>query len=101
MTLITVATKLETALTFQTLLRQHRAEAGLSYHQLSERSTVDSAYLLALESGKKNNPSRDIVILIGSGLGLDVQSLDELVVSAGHLPLIKQRRLTQTERPAS
>lgn len=87
---IATAAKLQNALTFQTLLEQHRKSAGLSYHQLAERSEVDSAYLLALENGKKNNPSRDIVIRIGIGLGLDVPSLDEFVSSAGHLPLLRR-----------
>lgn len=80
------------AQTFNTLLKERRAEAGLSYHQLSERTDIDTAYILSLEHGTKNNPSRDIVIRLGIGLGLDVQEIDELVTSAGHLSLIRFKR---------
>lgn len=85
---------LENAITFQSLLEQHRLSAGLSYDQLAERAGggVDKSYIFYLEKGTKNKPSRDVVIKIGIALGLDVQGIDELVTSAGHLPLIRLRR---------
>lgn len=79
-------------LAFAKLLNERRIESGLSYHQLAERACVDSAYIYALANGKKRSPSRDVVILLGNALGLDNQGLDEFVTTAGHLPLIRQRR---------
>jgi transcriptional regulator with XRE-family HTH domain len=70
-------------------LEQLRAESGLSYQHLSERCYVDVAYLHRLESGRASRPSRDVLIKIGVGLGLDIESLDDLIKLAGHWPLLR------------
>jgi transcriptional regulator with XRE-family HTH domain len=70
-------------------LRALRAAAGLSYQQLAERAAIDQAYLYRLETGRKSNPSRDALIQIGIGLGLDVEALNTLIIAAGHIPLLK------------
>lgn len=72
-------------------LRRLRAEAGLSYQQLSERSYVDVAYLHRLETGRAAHPSRDVLIRVALGLGLALEAADELVAAAGHLPLLPSR----------
>jgi transcriptional regulator with XRE-family HTH domain len=69
-------------------LRRLRAEYGLSYQLLSERSGVDVAYLHRIETGKAHRPSRDILIRIALGLGLEVETADSLVRCAGHVPLL-------------
>jgi|SRR3990170_6363352 len=73
------------------LLQQLRAESGLSYQPLSERSCVDIAYLHRLETGRASRPSRDVLIRIGVGLGLDIEGLDELITVAGHWPLLRDQ----------
>lgn len=80
--------------TSETLLADKLAElrqrSGLSYDRLSARSHTNVSYLHALESGKKAHPSRDVLIRIGFGLGLEAESVDELLLLAGHLPLFNQ-----------
>jgi transcriptional regulator with XRE-family HTH domain len=68
-------------------LSEHRKRSGLSFDKLAERCLTDVSYLHALESGRKARPSRDIILRIGFGLGLEPELLDELLVTAGHLPL--------------
>jgi len=75
----------------QERLRCLRAESGLSYQQLSERSYVDVAYLHRLETGRAARPSRDVLIRVALGLGLSLELADDLVASAGHLPLLPSR----------
>jgi transcriptional regulator with XRE-family HTH domain len=72
----------------QERVRRLRAEYGLSYQLLSERSGVDVAYLHRIETGKAHRPSRDILIRIAFGLGLEIEVADDLVRSAGHVPLL-------------
>jgi len=72
----------------QERLKRLRAEYGLSYQLLSERSGVDVAYLHRIETGKAHRPSRDILIRIALGLGLEIETADSLVRSAGHVPLL-------------
>jgi transcriptional regulator with XRE-family HTH domain len=64
-----------------------RRRSGLSFDRLSERSYTNVSYLHALETGKKAHPSRDVLIRIGFGLGVEAESVDELLLLAGHLPL--------------
>lgn len=64
-----------------------RRRSGLSYDRLSERAHTNISYLHALENGKKAHPSRDVLIRIGFGLGIEAESVDELLLLAGHLPL--------------
>lgn len=70
-------------------LKQLRAEYGLSFQLLSERSYVDVAYLHRIETGRVIRPSRDILIRIAFGLGLDLEIANELITAAGHVPLLR------------
>ncbi len=70
-----------------------RERSGLSFDKLAERSFTNVSYLHALESGKKAHPSRDILIRIGFGLGIEPELIDELLVTAGHLPLFEGNNL--------
>ncbi len=71
-------------------LRLLREAAGLSYNALGDRAHIDAKYLYNLEAGKRGNPSRNALIRIGVGLGLDVASLDELLDAAGHIGIINR-----------
>jgi transcriptional regulator with XRE-family HTH domain len=73
------------------IIKRLRAEYGLSFQQLSERSYVDVAYLHRIETGRVGRPSRDVLIRIAFGLGLELESADELVTMVGHLPLLRSR----------
>jgi len=78
------------AITLATTLERLRKSAGLSYDQLSSRSLVDRRYLWDLETGKKGNPGRNILLRIGIGLRLEVEELDALLREAGQLPLLPE-----------
>jgi transcriptional regulator with XRE-family HTH domain len=78
------------AITLATTLGHLRKSAGLSFDQLSSRSLVDRRYLWDLESGKKGNPGRKILLRIGIRLRLEVEELDVLLQEAGHLPLLPE-----------
>jgi transcriptional regulator with XRE-family HTH domain len=77
---------------FGQVLRQLREAAGLSYNALGERARIDPKYLYNLEAGKRYNPSRNAVIRIGIGLCLDVDSLDEILTSAGHVSILDRAK---------
>ena len=57
-----------------------RKRSGLSFDKLAERSFTNISYLHALESGKKARPSRDVLIRIGFGLGIEPEVIDELLL---------------------
>jgi transcriptional regulator with XRE-family HTH domain len=84
--------QIQAATTFQDLLRELRARSGLSYHQFAARSCTDASYIMQLEKGEKNKPSRDVMLRLGVGLNLDVETINELVCAAGHLSILNVRR---------
>ena len=71
------------------LLRHHFESREESYTRIAERSWVDVAYLHRLVHGGKRNPSRDTIIKLGVGMGLTVPQLDEILMAAGHAPLVR------------
>jgi hypothetical protein len=71
------------------LLRDHFERLEESYSKVAERSWVDVAYLHRLVHGGKQHPSRDTVIKLGLGLRLSVAQLDEILMAAGHAPLVR------------
>jgi transcriptional regulator with XRE-family HTH domain len=73
------------------LLKYWRAERALSFLQLSELSEVDGGYLNRLENNVSIRPSRNILIRVSIGLGLDIDDTDELLMVAGHVPLRKMK----------
>lgn len=79
---------------FKDLLRLARLEHGLSFHQLAETAHVDVAYLHRLEDAIATHPGRNVVIRIAIGLGLDLEGTEEMLVAAGHLPLVLRSRST-------
>lgn len=80
---------------FGQLLKQLRIKANKSKYQLWKFSGVDQSYIAKLENGKKINPSRSTVILLGMGLvhassDIDVTDIDELLWAADFAPLRKR-----------
>ena len=78
-------------LSFSRLLNDYFNRAGLSYQKAAQACWVDVAYLHRLVSGSKKNPSRDIVLRLSVGLGLNVAETDELLMAAGHAPLLRDK----------
>jgi transcriptional regulator with XRE-family HTH domain len=63
---------------FGKYMRNLRMEKGLLLKDVAERLGVTSAYLSALEHGKKGVPNAEIVRKTISALSLDVQAAGEL-----------------------
>ena len=77
---------------FSTTLKSLRSKSGKSRYQLARYSGLNEAYLLRLESGERQNPSRDVVMKLGLALASDTKavSIDDvnlLLLSAGYAPL--------------
>ena len=77
---------------FSTMLKSLRSKSGKSRYKLAQYSGIDEAYLSRLESGERQNPSRDVVMKLGLALASDTSavSLDdvnELLLSASYAPL--------------
>lgn len=87
---------------FSEVLRRYFHRAGSSVTQLAYRSWLDIGYVSRLLSqncdplnprlpvgSKAKQPSRDAVIRLGLGLGLEIHELDELLLAAGYAPLVR------------
>lgn len=86
---------------FGNTFKIYRKLAGKSRYRLAQLSGIDQAYLLRLESGEQTNPSRDLVIRLGLALvfgsdAVTLESVDELLLSAGYAPLQRRHRLGLT-----
>jgi len=75
--------------TFTGLLKGYFDRAHLSYSKVADLCWVDVAYLYRLANGGKSRPTRDVVIRLAIGLRLDVGETDELLMAAGHAPLLQ------------
>jgi transcriptional regulator with XRE-family HTH domain len=77
---------------FAALLRRDREESGMSLGLLALKMETSPAYLFRLEKGIAARPGRNFTIRLGLVLYLDdIERLDQLLVAAGHLPLITSR----------
>ena len=69
---------------FSATLRRLRSKGGKSRYKLARRHVVNEAYVLRLESGGRQNPSRDIVIKLGLAVEIRTKSdKRELTYSGG------------------
>ena len=78
---------------FSVLLKRTRDNAGKSRYSLAQFSGVDEAYILRLESGERQNPSRDVVVKLGLALVSDSRSVtlddvNSLLLAATYAPLL-------------
>ena len=79
-------------MTFGDTLRTLRSKSGKSRYRLAQYSGLNEAYILRLESGERNNPSRDVVLMLGFALvegsgSVGIWDIDALLLSAGYAPL--------------
>ena len=79
-------------MTFAQTLKALRTKSGKSRYRLTRYSGLDEAYILRLESGERQNPSRDSVMKLGLALVatsgvITIHDVNELLLSAGYAPL--------------
>ncbi len=82
-------------MSFADTLKKLRARAGKSRYRLAQYSGLNQAYVLRLEIGERENPTRDVVIMLGFAIVEGSQSvaiwdIDELLMSAEYTPLRKR-----------
>ena len=81
--------------TFANIFRDLRQKTGKSRYNMAKFTGLDESYLLRLETGERNNPSRDVVLMIGLALVrqsnlVEIWDIDNLLMSAEHSPLRKR-----------
>ena len=80
---------------FSLVLRRLRERSNKSRYRLAQFTGVNEAYLLRLETGERQNPSRDVVLKLGLALVADsslvtLNDVNELLLSAGYAPLLSR-----------
>ena len=78
---------------FSATLKGLRTKTGKTRYRLAKDAHLDEAYVFRLETGERNNPSRDVVVKIGFALALGTSAvtlddLHQLLLSAGYAPLL-------------
>ena len=98
--------------TFSSQLKALREAAGLSQNALGRVVDINPGTINRLETGEREPSSRDQVLLLAQGIGLNAEQTDTLVASAGFAPtaydgvglanpvLIRIARLLGAERTA-
>ena len=81
---------------FGKTFREVRQRTGKSRYNLAQFTGIDQSYLLRLENGTREHPSRDLVLMLGLALlhqsdALELWDIDHLLMSAEHSPLRKRR----------
>ena len=79
-------------MTFADALRTLRLKSGKSKYRLAQYSGIDQAYIHRLETGERNNPSREVVLMLAFALvensrSVDIEDIEELLLAAGYAPL--------------
>lgn len=79
-----------------------RQKAGKSRYRLTQYSGIDQAYIQRLETGERNHPSRDVVLMLGYALvessdSVTVHDVDELLLSAEYAPLRRRDHRMSTD----
>lgn len=69
------------------VLRERYGQRGMSLHALSERTGLETSYLVRLERREKDNPSWRTVMLIARALELSERLTNALLESAYYAPL--------------
>ena len=77
---------------FSRTLKRLRSKSEKSRYKLAQYSGLDEAYVLRLESGERQNPSRDTVMKLGLALVSDsdtvsIHDVNELLLAGGYAPL--------------
>jgi len=81
---------------FSETLTKLREKAKLTRYGLAREADIDDAYVLRLESGERQHPSRDAVLKLGQALmnaspKVSLKDVDRLLNAAGHGPIRRDR----------
>ena len=74
------------------LLRQWRAQRGLSQLDLSGEAGISARHLSFVETGRAQ-PSREMVLLLSRALDVPLRDRNELLIAAGYAPIYRQTDL--------
>jgi transcriptional regulator with XRE-family HTH domain len=74
------------------LLRQWRAQRGLSQLDLSGEAGISARHLSFVETGRAQ-PSREMVLLLSRALDVPLRDRNELLLAAGYAPVYQQTDL--------
>ncbi len=79
-------------MTFGQTLKSLRTKSGKSRYRLAQYSGLNEPYILRLESGERQNPSRDSVMKLSLALAatseaVSIHDINELLLAAGYAPL--------------
>ena len=77
---------------FGDALKTLRKRSDKSRYRLAQYSGINQAYVQRLETGERNNPSRDVVLMLAFALvensdSVSVNDVDFLLLAAGYAPL--------------
>ena len=77
---------------FSRTLKRLRSKAGKTRYKLAQYSGLNEAYVLRLETGERQNPSRDTVVKLGLALvanssTISISDINELLLAGGYAPL--------------
>ncbi len=77
---------------FSRTLKRLRSKAETTRYKLAQYSGLNEAYVLRLESGERQNPSRDTVMklglaLVAHSLTISISDVNELLLAGGYAPL--------------
>ena len=77
---------------FGETLKNLRLKSGKSRYRLAQYSGLDEAYILRLESGQRQNPSRDTVMKLCLALTansdvVNLRDVNALLLAGGYAPL--------------
>jgi len=80
---------------FSLMLRKLRERSQKSRYKLAQFTGANEAYLHRLETGERQNPSREMVMKLALALVADSSSVtlvdvNELLLSAGYAPLLSR-----------
>ncbi|MEZ5240080.1 MAG: helix-turn-helix domain-containing protein [Microthrixaceae bacterium] len=71
------------------LLKQWRARRGLSQLDLAVAADVSARHISFIETGR-SVPSPEMVMLLGSALGIPLSQVNTMLVAAGHEPVFEE-----------
>jgi transcriptional regulator with XRE-family HTH domain len=74
------------------LLRQWRAQRGLSQLDLSGEAGISARHLSFVETGRAQ-PSREMVLLLSRALDVPLRDRNDLLIAAGYAPIYRQTDL--------
>ncbi len=77
---------------FGAILKRVRERTGKSRYFLAQFTGLNEAYLLRLETGERQHPSRDVVVKLGMALvantsEVSMHDVNELLLAANYSPL--------------